>query len=121
MELIGQMSLFESTEPTIQSVPLSEVDRELMRGSGFCGGKKRIYNYFRAEHTQTEKANFLKNEFDIGGHSALRGSAYNVDHDARGLGFRKGYHEKANIIPWTRIASRIDELIAAGIYGEGID
>ena len=116
--LNGQLSLFEVAAPTLCGIPLSEVDRELMRSSGFSGGNKRIYDYFKAGHAQAEKASFLKKEFGIGGHSPFGGSDYWVDHDARGLNFRINRRENDAFIPWVKIASRIDELIAQGIYKE---
>ena len=95
-----------------------EIDATLVnRGSGISGGKFRIYNYFIAKpaHTPKEKAEFLKNEFGIGGYShGVSGDGW-VDHDAKGLRLRKGKCPDITI-SWPNVVKRIDTLIRMNRY-----
>ena len=46
-----------------------EIAASLANGSGFEGGKARIYEFFQTPHTPKESADFLKKEYGIGGHT----------------------------------------------------
>ena len=39
----------------------------LLRGTGFAGGKKRVYNIYKTVDNATERAKLVKKEFGIGG------------------------------------------------------
>ena len=52
-----------------QFITDDEVNADLTRGSGFSGGKARIYNYWQENHSAKEKMDFLKHEYGTGGHS----------------------------------------------------
>ena len=54
-----------------QFITDDEVNADLTRGSGFSGGKARIYNYWQENHSAKEKMDFLKHEYGTGGHSTL--------------------------------------------------
>lgn len=91
-------------------------DREILRGSGFSKGKTRIYNYFKAEHSEKEKIDFLKKEYGIGGWSTEEGF---LNHDANGIDikFNKPIGKTTAIhLGWMMVARRIDELIEKGLY-----
>ena len=64
-----------------------EIDHALNHGSGVEGGKGRIYEYFTANHTSKEKADFLKDEYGTGGHThAVSGASGSYeDHSAKGV------------------------------------
>lgn len=84
------------------------------RGSGFEGGKKRVYDFFAAQpnHDAKSKAEFLKSEYGTGGHShALSGTNNSwADHNTKGLRFRKGDCPDV-LISWPNLAKRIETLI----------
>ncbi|MDE5859445.1 MAG: N-6 DNA methylase, partial [Oscillospiraceae bacterium] len=63
-----------------------EKDRLLTMGGNIAGGKYRIAKFFAEEHTAKEKADFLKNEYGIGGSGC---SGYNTFHDSKGLRYKK--------------------------------
>ena len=96
-----------------------EIDETLRGGSGISDGKKRIYNFFKKNHTTGEQANFLKEEYGTGGHShALSGArGSNEWHDAKGMKL-----EKENcgdiFLNWNQAAKRIQTLIESGRYIE---
>ena len=94
-----------------------EINHALNRGSDVEGGKGRIYEYFSAEHTKKEKADFLKNEFGTGGRShAVSGASHSYeDHNSKGMVLQK--EGCANIeMRWPKVAERIDALIRRDRY-----
>ena len=84
----GQISLFDIFDiiPTADEGnhdKIKEIEnREILKGSGFAEGKTRIYNYFQENHTEKEYADFLKNEYGVGGWSIDEGFC---DHNANGI------------------------------------
>ncbi|MBR1742804.1 MAG: hypothetical protein IJ733_13240, partial [Lachnospiraceae bacterium] len=102
------------------SFPQEFIDHVLcQRGSGVEHGKFRIYSYFLQGHSRTERAEFLKKEYGIGGCSPIiTGTGISESHDAKGIEFRKGYGDDAPrlLISWSDAAKRIDELIRADRY-----
>lgn len=89
----------------------------LSGGSGFAGGKARIYKYWQSSHSTQDKANFLKDEYGTGGHShALSGaSGSSEDHDFKGIKYSKQGCDKVQL-SWTQVATRVDNLVKLGRY-----
>ena len=100
-----------------QFITDDEVNRDLTRGSGFSGGKARIYNYWQENHSTKDKADFLKHEFGTGGHShACSGATHSgEDHDAKGVRYNKSGCDNVKM-SWTQVAQRIDSLMKKGRY-----
>ena len=82
-----------------------------------AGGKGRIYAYFTADHTMKEKADFLKQEYGIGGRShALSGADHSsADHSAKGIRLTKGGCTPVEL-NWTKVAERVDSLVRKDRY-----
>lgn len=79
----------------------------------------RIYEQFQNSFSNKENADFLKNEYGIGGSTHAGGfEGYSQDHDAKGLLIRKGYDYNAPkvLLKWTEVARQISELIRADNY-----
>lgn len=102
---------------TPQFITDDEINQTLTSGSSFEGGKGRIWNFWQGEHSAKEKADFLKNEYGIGGRShALSGANQSgEDYDGKGLHYKKAGCEDVKF-SWPQVASRIDSLIANGRY-----
>lgn len=96
-----------------------EVLENLARGSGVDRGKERITKFFKGNHTLQEKANFLKDEYGIGGHSHAVSGAMGSDewHDAKGLKLQKNDCNDV-FLTWTSVAKHIDELFSKNLYLE---
>ena len=94
-----------------------EIDENLRRGSGISGGKKRIADFFRENHTLSEQAEFLKNEYGTGGRThALSGNMESSEwHDAKGIGLKKGNSPEV-MLSWSQVAVRIKDLIKNDRY-----
>lgn len=102
----------------IQSfITQDEIDESLKRGSGFSDGKKRIYEFFTEKHDLKEQADFLKNEYGVGGSSHALSAARESGewHDAKGIKYNKG-NAKEILLSWSNVARRINDLIKKNRY-----
>lgn len=134
-----QLTLFGESEPVNSSVsaktitpvqygePVADVNRfeelhkEIMRGSGFENGKFRIEAFFQENHPSTQEfADFLKNEYGTGGHTA-DGNIFSVDHDSKGIQFTlrsvdNGISKETFDFSWTEVAKLTADLIQHDKY-----
>ena len=104
--------------PTVkQFITEDEIDAAMTGGSGFSGGKGRIYAFFQEPHTDKEKTSFLRNEYGTGGRShALSGATYSgEDHDGKGLHYKKRDCPDVHL-SWEKVAKRITGLMQKGRY-----
>ena len=94
-----------------------EISEALTGGSSVEGGKDRIYAFFTADHTMKEKADFLKQEYGIGGRShALSGADHSSEeHSAKGIKLNKGGCTPVEL-NWMKVAERITSLIRKDRY-----
>ena len=90
------------------------IDSFLKEGSGFDKGKFRIYEQLTKSLSSKENADFLKNEYGIGGRSRDEFGLLE-DHNSKGITLKRGYEENAPIlrITWLEAEKRIRELVAA--------
>ena len=106
--------------PKVKSfITEDEVFESLSRGSGIDKGKERITKFFKENHTLQEKANFLKDEYGIGGSSHAVSGAMGSDewHDAKGLKLQKKDCSDV-FLTWSSVAKHIDELLSKNLYEE---
>jgi len=93
-----------------------EKDKLVASGSNIVGGKSRIAKFFKESHTAKEKADFLKNEYGIGGSGC---SGYNTMYNSEGLTLQKGdlSNPDAEVtMKWNEVAERVSKLIAQNKY-----
>ena len=99
--------------PAVQRfITEDEIAATLTRGSNIEGSKGRIYAYFKEKHTPREQADFLKDEYGIGGSShAVSGASHSgEDHSGKGISLKKQDCPEIQL-NWANIAKRISELI----------
>ena len=99
--------------PAVQRfITEDEIAATLTRGSNIEGSKGRIYAYFREKHTPREQADFLKDEYGIGGRShAVSGASHSgEDHSGKGVSLKKQDCPEIQL-NWANVAKRISELI----------
>lgn len=115
-EYSTNLTEFPKVKPFITD---DEVLATLSRGSGVDRGKERITKFFKENHTLQEKANFLKDEYGIGGYSHAVSGAMGSDewHDAKGLKLQKNDCNDV-FLTWTSVARHIDELFSKNLYLE---
>lgn len=112
---------FETTMselPPIKSfITDDEIEEELLQGSSFSQGKTRIFNYFAENHTNKEKAEFLKKEYGIGGrsHALSSSDGSGQDHDAKGIRYKKRDCDDVQL-SWPQVVKRIDSLMLEERY-----
>ena len=112
------VTLSDDEKESVHTEPLSReaaLQLELMRGTGFVGGKFRVSEYY-AEHqpSQKEFAVFLKDEYGIGGHSGIT-PIYMANHGASGIEIELETHEKYTY-KWNEVAKETAALLDAGTY-----
>ncbi len=116
IQLDSEQAQAEPEETSGFYISDEEFDVYLKTGSHFENGKYRIYNYLKENHTGSENAQFLKNEYGIGGSTyyftnGLRGgSTYD------GKGVELCYREQQRALSWPKVAGRIKNLVEAGEY-----
>ncbi len=99
--------------PAVQRfITEDEIAATLTRGSNIEGSKGRIYAYFKEKHSPKEQADFLKDEYGIGGSShAVSGASHSgEDHSGKGVVLKKQDCPEIQL-NWTNVAKRISELI----------
>ena len=99
--------------PAVQRfITEDEIAATLTRGSNIEGSKGRIYAYFKEKHSPREQADFLKDEYGIGGSShAVSGASHSgEDHSGKGISLKKQDCPDVQL-KWSKVASRISELI----------
>ena len=99
--------------PAVQRfITEDEIAATLTRGSNIEGSKGRIYTYFKEKHSPREQADFLKDEYGIGGSShAVSGASHSgEDHSGKGVSLKKQDCPEIQL-NWANVAKRISELI----------
>ena len=99
--------------PAVQRfITEDEIAATLTRGNNIEGSKGRIYAYFKEKHSPREQADFLKDEYGIGGSSHAVSGASNSgeDHSGKGVSLKKQDCPDVQL-KWSKVASRISELI----------
>ena len=116
-----QTAIYENEEQLKNGIYFSqeEIDRVLVCGSGFVDGKYRIYQQMLKKLSLNENAQFLKEEYGIGGFAPVVG-LIDINYDSRGITFSRsrqiGKEEITITLNWKKIAKRISELVAANRY-----
>ena len=120
-EFEEQIPLMGFAEPS-ESVNSREqiITSVLMSGSGFEDGKFRIHNYLNENHSISETAKMLKDEYGNGGHSGNKYYSF-VDYDPTGIKItlnRTQASEEGKTInlSWNEAAKRIINLDKEGKY-----
>ena len=92
------------------------IEYALNRGSGFANGKDRIYKHFQCVHSASETAQFLKQEYGLGGcaHMLDNGLSFYMMSDAKGLKIQ--VDEEEIHMAWAKVAEKIRAMIGDGHY-----
>lgn len=105
--IISQQTLF--AEPTM-------IERLIMQGSNFVGGKERITNLYKKELTKSERVDAIRQEYGTrGGGSFIKG--YLWEYDSRGIRVKET--TEWNIVEnltWHEVEEVIGRLIAEDRY-----
>lgn len=102
--------------PVETFITQDEIDFMLSKGGSFSQSSFRIFEYFESERSKAEAADFLKNEYGIGGKThALPGADHSYeDYNSRGIALRKSLFSNPEVkllLKWPEAAERIQHLI----------
>lgn len=89
------------------------IHNEVMRGTGFEDGKFRVADFYQANPSKKDFADFLKSEYGIGGHSG-DGPVKFADHDSKGIGITLTTGKEN--FTWNEVAKVISDLMDKGEY-----
>ena len=107
---------FEQVRGTF--ITRDEIDALLRDGDYMQRGKMRIYAYFKQGHDAKERADFLREEYGVGG-SYSEGD--DESYDSKGIKFRRSDEHSEDgydtvFLNWNQAARRVGQLIEAGTY-----
>ena len=93
-----------------------EVDAYLARGGSYSEGRLAIYSFYLNHEDSKERAEFLKNQYGIGGEShALSGADdSHAEHDGKGIRLERGDYGNPlakEVLSWAKAAQRVGYLI----------
>ena len=105
-------------QPSVLFISDEEIDRALRGGSGFSGGKMRIQALYDTQPNAKERADYLKNEYGIGGRSWTfsDGSSGFVDYGGKGILIRRYGYDQEVRLHWNMVERKIGDLIRRDEY-----
>ena len=108
----------ESEKPSAFSISDDEVNCVLQNGSGFANGKMRIQTLYASEHDPKKRADYLKDEYGLGGRSWTfsDGSRGFVDYSAKGMLIRNYEHDVERRLRWPEVEKMLDVLFRDSRY-----
>ena len=101
------------------SISHSEIENELMRGTGTQGGKLRVYDFYIQHPTEKAAIDFMKNEFGWYGHSHtfLDGTSGYVDYQpSKGMSINRYGVEEQVTLNWKTIDKYLRALVGTDRY-----
>ena len=107
-----QKEIITEANASVFSFSQENIDNILKRGSGFENGKFRICQYLQQGLSNAENAEFIKNEYGIGGSSEDDG----IWQDYNSKGITLSNKETKLTLNWKQVEKRIRELINANRY-----
>ncbi len=112
-----KQNIAEAENASVFSFTQEMIDSVLQEGGNTVNGKFRIYEQFNKSLSSRENAEFLKNEYGIGGRSADY-NGISEDHSAKGIVLSAGRGENEQILrlTWLQVEKRIRELINIDRY-----
>lgn len=93
---------------------LEQVDEVLRQGSLFSQGKYRIFEQFQKESSVQKNADFLKDEYGIGGRYVA--NALSINYDNKGLEIIEPDSDNKYLLSWNIVAKEIARLINENSY-----
>ena len=123
--MYGQLDIFSYLEPHTENTIFNPIEEFAKHGSGFVNGKKRIIDFFAENENLTDRANFLKKEYGVGGFGMPCDEpfiVYDGLNDAKGCSFQYYNENMENVkvnITYIELAKTIALMISNGIYEGG--
>jgi len=116
-----QLTLFDDVFGTPkESIETEMIEKVLLHGSGFVGGKERIKNFVLNASSISELAKQIKTEYRFGGWITSKedGQVHWIWHDDEHFNIKwmNGNEEYETTITWVKVAQVIKRMVERGIY-----
>ncbi|MDL2232174.1 hypothetical protein LJC63_01155 [Ruminococcaceae bacterium OttesenSCG-928-L11] len=101
-----------------------EIDHLLTRGGGYSEGKLRLLSYFLGDHTDKEKADFIKEAYGHGGGTWSETDGWHDSSPGKGVTLSRGRLSSPSAeinLKWNAAAKRVSELIRSGHFATQAD
>ena len=117
----SQLNLFGQAEAQdVSAFSISEQEwKDILRsGSGFEGGQKRIHDFFSTAYSEKEGAEFLKQEYGIGGRTHILSDGRHgfLNYDSRGMYVEYGTSQAK--ISWNQAAKWHSEIVLENLFSQ---
>ena len=109
----------ESEKPSAFAISQADIDAELRRGTGYEGGKLRVFALYQHGPDSKTAVSFLKDEYGYFGHShtLLDGSRGFVDYyPSKGMTIKRYDTQQETTVKWNAIDKRLRTLVAQRNY-----
>ena len=119
-----QLDIFSYLEPHTENTIFNPIEEFAKHGSGFVNGKKRIVAFFYENENLTDRANFLKKEYGVGGFGMSCDKPFIIHDgwsDAKGCSCQYYNENMENVkvdIPYSELAKTIALMIEENRYKE---
>lgn len=116
--LNGQMLLFCDDGQKRLNITQDELERALGAGSNFAGSKERIRNQILKRDGLKADAEFIKNDYGIGGrtHAIDCRSGTFLNYNGSGMTFSDWKDQTELHLSWLEVAKIIQRLVMSGKY-----
>ena len=105
---------------SVFSMPQNQIDSILRTGSNRNNSLLRIISFYQKEKSLEEKADFLQREYQGGKGLYIEGQKISIWFHSDGIHISKGetalYSPYKEVISWTDVAERIEELLKDGQF-----
>lgn len=125
MTMYEQLDIFSYIEQQTKNTTFNPIEEFAKHGSGFVDGKKRIVAFFSENENLTDRANFLKKEYGVGGFGMPCDKPFIIHDgwsDAKGCSCQYYKENMENVkvsITYKELAIAIDTLISENRYEKG--
>ena len=110
-----KQKIAEVENTSVFSFTQERIDNVLKEGTGVVNGKFRIYEQLVKGLSNKENAEFLKNEYGLGGRSANE-NGISEEHNSKGIKLSNIENNSSLLLNWNEVEKRIQELISADRY-----
>lgn len=117
----NQLSIFDLGYETREKSIDDYVEEAILHGTGFVGGKKRVFELYNNDMPSSDRAKQIKKEYGTGGAGwPLKGYGLHGYDSYNASGFRIQYRdvdgEHEHIISWGKVEEIIHKLVLCGKY-----
>ena len=118
-DVISPADAFTWEAPFSHFITQDEIDSFLTRGGNYSEGKLQTLSYFLNDHSDKEKADFVKERHGHGGGTWVATDGWHDSLPGKGITLSRGTYDKRDCsvnLKWPAAAKRIEALIHSGHF-----